>query len=224
MSARFIAAAGTMYRAAGSQETLTINALDALVNEDLPADPLPLLRCWLETARTSEVNDPDSGVLATVDSDGRPSTRVLHLRECDDRGLLVFIKPATRKGRDLEANPRAALTFYWAPLLRQVNITGVAHTASAAESDLLWRESAVTSQAASLASRQGEPLSDELGLHRRAREIVDAGTVEPRPRRNQGLRLTPETIEFWLGRPDRLHRRVHYGLAGGTWTHWSLQP
>jgi pyridoxamine 5'-phosphate oxidase len=203
---------------------MTINVLDALVNEDLPADPLPLLQCWLETARTSDVADPDSGVLATVDRDGRPSSRVLHLRGCDDRGLLFFINTSTRKGRDLEANPRAALTFYWAPLLRQVNITGISHPTSAAESDLLWRESALTSRAASLASRQGEPLSDELGLHRRAKEIVDAGTLQPRPRTNQGLLLTPETVEFWLGRPDRLHRRVHYSLTGGEWAHWSLQP
>jgi dihydrophenazinedicarboxylate synthase len=203
---------------------VTINALDALVNEDLPGDPLPLLRCWLETARTSEVTDPDSGVLATVDSDGRPSARVLHLHGCDDRGLLFFINTSTRKGRDLEANPRASFTFYWAPLLRQVNITGICHPTPAAESDQLWRDSAITSQAASLASRQGEPMSDELGLHRRARGIVDEGTLQPRPARNQGLLLTPETVEFWLGRRDRLHRRVHYGFAGGAWTHWSLQP
>jgi pyridoxamine 5'-phosphate oxidase len=203
---------------------MTINELDALVNEALPADPLPLLRCWLDTARTSNVPDPDSGVLATVDRDGRPSARVLHLRGCDDRGLLFFINTATRKGRDLEADPRAALTFYWAPLLRQVNITGITNPTPAAESDLLWAESALTSQAASLSSRQGEPLSDELGLHRHAQEIVDAGTTQPRPRTHHGLLLRPETVEFWLGRPDRLHRRVHYSFADGEWAHWPLQP
>jgi pyridoxamine 5'-phosphate oxidase len=138
--------------------------------------------------------------------------------------LLFFINTETRKGRDLAANPRASFTFYWAPLLRQVNITGISHPTSDAESDQLWREAAITSQAASLASRQGEPLSDELGLHRRAREIVDKGTMQPRPSRNQGLLLIPETVEFWLGRHDRLHRRVHYSFAGGAWTHWSLQP
>ena len=203
---------------------MTINVLDALVTTELPDDPLVLLRCWLETARASAVADPDCGVLATVDPDGRPSTRVLHLRDCDDRGLQFFMNTATRKGRDLEANPRGALTFYWAPLLRQINITGITHPTSAAASDLLWRDSALTSQAAALASRQGEPLSDELGLHHRAQEIVDAGTLHPRPRTHQGLLLIPETVEFWLGRRDRLHRRVHYSLTGGAWTHWSLQP
>jgi pyridoxamine 5'-phosphate oxidase len=203
---------------------MTINVLDDLVSEELPADPLPLLRCWLETARTSNVTDPDSGILATVDSDGRPSARVLHLRRCDDRGLVFFINRSTRKGRDLEANPRVALTFYWASLLHQVNITAISQTTSPAESDLLWREGSITGRAASLASRQGEPLSDEQGLRHRAKEIADAGTMQPRPRTHQGLLLTPQTVEFWLGRRDRLHRRVHYSFAGGEWTHWSLQP
>jgi pyridoxamine-phosphate oxidase len=203
---------------------MTINVLDDLVSEELPADPLPLLRCWLDTAPTSNVTDPDSGVFATVDGDGRPSARVLHLRRCDDRGLVFFINRSTRKGRDLEANPRVALTFYWAPLLRQVNITAISQTTSPAESDLLWREGSITGRAASLASRQGEPLSDEQGLHHRAKEIVDAGAMQPRPSTHQGLLLTPQTVEFWLGRRDRLHRRVHYSLAGGEWTHWSLQP
>jgi len=203
---------------------MTINSFDDLVSEELPADPLPLLRCWLETARKSNVTDPDSGVFATVDSDGRPSARVLHLRGCDDRGLVFFINRSTRKGRDLEANPRVAFTFFWAPLLRQVNITGISQTTPPAESDLLWREGSITGRAASLASRQGEPLSDEQGLHHRAREIVDGGTMQPRPSTHQGLLLKPETVEFWLGRRDRLHRRVHYSFAGGEWAHWSLQP
>src|ERR1035437_358132 len=186
---------------------MTINVLDDLVSEELPADPLPLLRCWLETARTSNVTDPDSGILATVDSDGRPSARVLHLRRCDDRGLVFLINRSTRKGRDLEANPRVALTFYWASLLRQVNIPPLPQPTSPAESDLLWREGSITGRAASLVSRQGEPLSDEQGLRHRAKEIADAGTMQPRPSTHQGLLLTPQTVDSCLGRHHRLQPR-----------------
>jgi pyridoxine/pyridoxamine 5'-phosphate oxidase len=189
-------------------ENMTINVLDSLASEELPAHP----------------HDPESGVFATVDSAGRPSARVLHLRRCDDRGLVFFINTSTRKGHDLKANPRVALTFYWAPLLRQVNIIAISQPTSPADSDLLWHEGSITGRAASLASQQGEPVSDEQGLHDRAREIVDSGTMQRRPSTHQGLLLTPQTVEFWLGRPDRLHRRVHYSFAGGEQTHWSLQP
>jgi pyridoxine/pyridoxamine 5'-phosphate oxidase len=192
--------------------------------QDPPDDPIVALRGWFAGATASGVRDPQDAVLATVDEAGSPSTRVLGLREVTDDGLVFFINADTRKGRDLATNPRAAITFYWPETLQQVNMTGTISPTSELDSDRLWTERGITGPAVSVTSAQGQPLLDEPHLRASVDLIVRTASFPKRPPSHHGLVLTPTTVEFWRGRPDRIHQRLHYGLAVAGWEHWRLQP
>ncbi|HEU5251861.1 MAG TPA: pyridoxal 5'-phosphate synthase [Solirubrobacterales bacterium] len=189
--------------------------------EGPPPDPLPLLERWLRDADARGVREPRALALATADGEGRPSTRILLLKQLVP--TLVFAGSYdSRKGRDLAANPRAAGTLYWRETLQQITIEGPVERLSEAESDALFAERPPAGRATTVASEQGQALADPEGLRHRADEL--GGETLRRPPNWGGWRLDPDTIEFWHGSPSRLHRRLLYVKSGGAWSHRRLQP
>ena len=185
-----------------------------------PDDPLPLLELWLREADKRGVREPRALALATADAEGRPSSRILLLKQATP--YLVFSGSyESRKGRDLAANPRAAGTLYWRETLQQVTIEGPVRKLNEGESDEIFSERPPKAQATTVASRQGEPLENPTAL----RESADS-PKEPlrRPDHWGGWRLDPDLVEFWHGSPTRLHRRLLYIKSGETWSHQRLQP
>jgi pyridoxamine 5'-phosphate oxidase len=186
-----------------------------------PADPLPLLERWLQTADEKGVREPRALALATADGEGRPSVRTLLLKQLTP--TLVFAGSyESRKDRDLAANPRAAGTLYWRETLQQITIEGPVERLSEAESDALFAERPAAGRATTVASNQGAALADPAELHRKADEL--SGRDLGRPADWGGFRLDPDLIEFWHGSPTRLHRRLLYIKGEGGWSHRRLQP
>ena len=188
-----------------------------------PADPLPLLRAWLDAAVAREVREPFAVTLATSSASGDPSTRTLMVKDVDDRGLVFGSFTSSRKGRDLAARPRAAMTFYWRETLQQINVAGLVETLSDDASSALFADRPPLAQATTAVSRQSQPLSSEADLRAAAARALDAGPVA-RPADWTGYRLVPDAIEFWYGSPDRLHRRLQYTRDAETWATQRLQP
>jgi dihydrophenazinedicarboxylate synthase len=189
--------------------------------DDPPADPLPLLARWLRLADECGVREPRALALATADAEGRPSSRVLLLKQVSP--ALVFAGSyKSRKGRELAANPRAAGTLYWRETLQQVTVEGPVRKLSEEESDAIFGERPADAQATTVASRQGDPLEDPAAL-RQAANSAEQESLH-RPARWGGWRLDPDLVEFWHGSPDRLHRRLLYIKGERGWEHKRLQP
>lgn len=188
-----------------------------------PEDPLPLLERWLRMADERGVREPRALALATADAEGRPSTRILLLKQLTP--ALVFAGGYdSRKGRDLEVNPRAAGTLYWRETLQQITVEGPVTKLGEAESDALFAERPPAGQATTVASHQGESLTDPAELREVAGSLAHRAEPLNRPQRWGGYRLDPDLIEFWHGSPDRLHRRLLYIKTNGNWSHQRLQP
>lgn len=192
--------------------------------ESPPTDPMALLRTWIRTAVELGVREPGAMVVATADERGHTSSRVVLLKDLDHRGLL-FSGPRTgRKGREIAANPWAAVNFYWRETAQQVNLAGPVRFTSDEESDGLFAERSAAARATTVVSRQSEPLDSEQALRDRAAELVERGGELTRPHGWGGYLLVPERIEFWHGRRDRLHRRLLYTRSAAGWTATRLQP
>jgi pyridoxamine 5'-phosphate oxidase len=192
-----------------------------------PADPLGLLRQWFDSAARRSVREPYAAVLATADETGRPSTRVLLAKEFDGRGLVFAGSRGSRKGQELTTRPWASMTFYWRETLQQLTVAGPVETVTPEESDRLFAERPPAARAASATSRQSRPLTDEAALRDRAHALATSDAPVDRPADWTGYRLLPETLEFWYGSPDRLHRRLRYDRPGPdapTWSWQRLQP
>lgn len=205
-------------------ETLSGDAtLELPEFESPPDDPLPLLERWLRIADERGVREPRALSLATADAEGRPSNRIVLLKQIAP--AIVFAGSyESRKGRELAVNPRAAGTLYWRETLQQVTVEGPVGRLSEAESDALFAERPPAGQATTVASAQGEALADAEGLRQAAGELAASEEPLPRPSRWGGWRLDPDLIEFWHGSPDRLHRRLLYMKTEGGWTSQRLQP
>jgi pyridoxamine 5'-phosphate oxidase len=189
-------------------------------------DPIAEFRAWYERARESGVREPDAMALATADGAARPSVRMVLLRGIDEHGLSFFTNYESRKASELFANPHAALLWYWPELDRQVRIEGTVERATERESDEYFRSRPRESRLAAWASPQSRVLPDRATLERRYDELAheyEARDV-PRPPTWGGFRLRPHVIEFWQGRPHRLHDRVRYRLVAGSWTRERLAP
>jgi len=189
----------------------------------LAVNPIALFQEWFDEARAAGVEVPEAMTVATADAEGRPSARMLLLKGADERGFTFFTSYESRKGRELEANPRAALVFYWRPLGRQVRIEGTVRRLSAEESDAYWATRPPRSRAAAAASRQSEPIASRPELEAEFERLLPGDEV-PRPERWGGYVLEPEAIELWQHRDDRLHDRIRFTRAREGWREERLSP
>jgi pyridoxamine 5'-phosphate oxidase len=197
-----------------------------LLESDLDGDPLRQFTSWFAEARRAGVREPEAAALATASADGVPSVRMVLVKSFDERGFVFFSDYASRKGRELAGNPRAALLFHWDPLGRQVRIEGAVEHTSAEESAAYIRTRPRSSQISALASRQSQTLEGREELERRVADLERryAGSELPMPSSWGGFRLAPEAFEFWQQRHDRLHDRLCFRREGDRWLIVRLAP
>jgi pyridoxamine 5'-phosphate oxidase len=189
-------------------------------------DPLELARGWLADALAAGAAEHDGGALATASPEGRPSVRFVLVRGIDKRGARFYTNYGSRKARELDANPAAALALWWPALQRQLRMEGAVERLTAAESDAYFATRGRGSQLGAWASRQGSVIEGREGLEARATELdAQFGDVVPRPDFWGGFRLRPDIVEFWEGRPNRLHDRTHFMREpDGGWRSERLSP
>ncbi|MBO0723869.1 MAG: pyridoxamine 5'-phosphate oxidase [Blastocatellia bacterium] len=189
-------------------------------------NPLIQFKKWFDESVQAEQPDPEAMTLSTLSSAGEVSARIVLLRSLDERGFVFFTNYESRKSRELETNPYAALTFYWGALNRQVRIEGVIEKVSRQESEEYFQTRPRGSQLGAWASPQSEIISDRSELDRLLIEAEKrfAGKTIPCPPFWGGFRLQPGRIEFWQGRENRLHDRMLYDLADGCWRIYRLAP
>ena len=188
-------------------------------------DPLTQAAEWLAEAAAAGVPEPEGAALATASRDGRPSVRFVLVRGVDHRGLRFFTNYASRKGRELDANPVAALSLWWPSLQRQLRAEGPVERLAAEESDAYFASRARGSRLGAWASHQGTVIPGREPLDERLAELEERyGEDVPRPEYWGGYLLRPEAIEFWEGRANRLHDRVHYLRDGDGWRRERLSP
>ncbi|MDA0574325.1 pyridoxamine 5'-phosphate oxidase [Burkholderia gladioli] len=208
---------------------LRINYSRASLDEaDVASDPIRQFDKWFKEALDAQLPEPNTMTLATVDAEGRPSARIVLIKGVDERGFVFFTNYESRKGREIAHNPHAALLFYWIELERQVRIEGRVEKTSAAESDSYFASRPVGSRIGAWASEQSTVIADREVLEARERDFAARyGENPPRPPHWGGYRLVPEAIEFWQGRPSRLHDRLRYlrdPAGGDAWTIERLSP
>jgi pyridoxamine 5'-phosphate oxidase len=195
--------------------------------ENLVADdPLEQFRRWYADAEAAGIRAPHAMALATAASSGPPSVRMVLLKGAGEDGFVFFTGYGSRKGAELDANPHAALLFYWDPLGRQVRVEGQVERVSAQESDEYFATRPRGAQLAAAASRQGRVLANRAQLDEAVGDLAREyeGRDVPRPEHWGGFRVRPETYEFWQHRDDRLHDRLRYRRDGESWVRERLAP
>lgn len=199
--------------------------LGGLDEAQLAPEPTQQFRAWLDEAVAGEYAEPTAMTLATATPDGWPSARTVLLKDVDD-GFVFFTNTNSRKAGELDANPRAALVFRWPEAERQVSITGTAARLSEAEADAYFATRPRGSQLGAWASPQSTVIRDRAVLEAafEKTDAAHAGAVVPRPPHWGGYRVTPETVEFWQGRPNRLHDRLRYVRSEAGWRIERLAP
>jgi pyridoxamine 5'-phosphate oxidase len=199
----------------------------ATLNEtDVADDPFVQFNSWFEQALKAEVNEPNAMSVATVDGDGRPTSRIVLIKQYDPRGFTWYTNYDSQKGRQLQHNPHAALLFFWPELERQIRIEGKVERTSDAESDTYFHSRPLKSRLAAIASAQSMPIANRAALEDNYEATAQQfGEEPPRPLNWGGFRLVPERIEFWQGRRSRFHDRIVYSRQpDGSWTRQRLQP
>lgn len=189
------------------------------------AEPWRQFSTWLDEAIRAQVPEPNAMTLATVGSDGRPSTRIVLIKGFNARGVVWYTNYDSRKGRELAGNPHAALQFHWVELERVVRIEGRVEKVSDEESDAYYRSRPLDSRLGAWASPQSQVISSRAVLVAgAARAAAQHGLNPPRPPHWGGYRLVPDGWEFWQGRKSRLHDRLRYRLTDGAWLRERLAP
>ena len=189
-------------------------------------DPFALFDQWFAEARAAEVNDPEAMALATADSDGRPSVRMVLLKGHGPDGFVFYTNEQSAKGEQLADNPRAALLFHWKGLRRQVRIEGAVERVPDDQADAYFASRARDSQLGAWASDQSRPLDVRATFEQRFEDVSRRfeGQDVPRPPHWRGYRVIPDRIEFWNDRPHRLHERQLFTLSDGNWSEGLLYP
>ena len=199
----------------------------ASLNEsEVQKDPMQQFAIWMEQALKAEIAEPNAMNLSTVNAAGEPSGRIVLLRGFDTRGFPFFTNYNSQKGQEVAQNPRAALTFFWPELERQIRISGTVAKTSAAESDQYYQSRPRGSRLGAWASPQSEVLPDRSALEALLSSVEEKFTEEsvPRPASWGGYILQPVSIEFWQGRASRLHDRLRYRKSGEAWVLERLAP
>lgn len=197
-----------------------------LSEHEVDPDPIRQFGVWFHQAVEAQMPEPNAMSLATVGSDGRPSLRIVLLKDFDERGFTFYTNYQSRKGEDLLANPQAAITFHWVELERQVRIEGRVERVAAEESDAYFGIRPVKSRIGAHASNQSRVIASREQLEQQFDEAsAKFGDHPPRPAHWGGYRLAPDWMEFWQGRRSRLHDRIVYTRdADGSWGRQRLQP
>ena len=198
----------------------------SLDESDVAADPFVQFAAWFDEALKAGVKEPNAMSLATVNTGGKPSARIVLVKQFDRRGFTWYTNYDSDKGQQLRASPQAALLFFWSELERQIRIEGKVERTSAEESDQYFHSRPLKSRLAAIASAQSAPIADRAALEQNYQKVaMQYGEQPPRPAYWGGFRLVPERIEFWQGRQSRFHDRIVYILQGdGSWTRQRLQP
>jgi pyridoxamine 5'-phosphate oxidase len=188
-------------------------------------DPLELFRQWLQKAELNEPNDPNAAALATSTLTGQPSVRMVLVKRVDERGFCFFTNAESRKGMELESNPRAAICFHWKTLQRQVRVEGPVAQMEAADVDAYFHSRSRNSQIGAAVSQQSRPLASREELEARFRTFAQEHPGEvSRPPHWCGFCVQAERIEFWLHGADRLHDRFLFTCESGAWIRTRLYP
>ena len=200
---------------------------DSIDEKTVDRDPLTLFQRWLHDAKAVGIQLAEAMTLATATPDGKPSARLVLLKQADEQGFVFYTNYQSMKARELDANPQAALVFYWPQLERQVRVEGKVERVSDAESDAYFKTRPRESQIGALASPQSAVIASREALQAKADELeefYESREIE-RPEHWGGYRLRAERIEFWKGRPGRLHDRINYERqADGSWAVTRLAP
>ena len=200
-------------------------ALRRLDENDVDPDPFRQFHAWLAEALEAKIPEPTAMTLATVDEEGSPSARIMLLKALDERGFVFYTNYESRKGHELAARPRAALTFFWKELQRQVRIEGRVEKVSAAESDEYFAIRPLGSRIGAWACTQSAVIASRPWLEARVKAAeAQYGDNPPRPPHWGGYRVLPDWLEFWQGRQSRLHDRLAYTREASGWKLERLSP
>jgi pyridoxamine 5'-phosphate oxidase len=197
----------------------------SLSEEDVKLNPIDQFKIWFDQAQHAELPEPNAMTVASVDANGKPSARTVLIKEVTSAGFVFFTNYESRKGQALISNPHAALLFFWPELERQIRVEGSVEKLSDQESDDYFHSRPLDSRIGAWASPQSQVISGRTQLVKNAAEYALKFALNPpRPPHWGGFRVKPEVLEFWQGRPSRLHDRIQYVLQNGQWKIQRLAP